>query len=55
MASHVVAYQTLSELNRRLTGNYLIPSLYSDKVKKIVRFLLMFNLRTIRNWRNGEE
>lgn len=40
MASHIVAYPTLSELNKRLAGNYFTPTLYSEKVKKLVRFML---------------
>jgi pyruvate/2-oxoglutarate dehydrogenase complex dihydrolipoamide dehydrogenase (E3) component len=42
MASHIVPYPTLSELNKRIAGSYFTPSLYSEKVKKIVRFLLKF-------------
>ncbi|BCL54047.1 dihydrolipoamide dehydrogenase [Francisella tularensis subsp. holarctica FSC022] len=40
MASHIVAYPTLSELNKRLAGNYFIPVLYSNKVRSLVRFLM---------------
>ncbi|ORU69330.1 dihydrolipoamide dehydrogenase, partial [Francisella tularensis subsp. holarctica] len=40
MASHIVAYPTLSELNKRLAGNYFIPVLYSNKVRSLVRFLI---------------
>lgn len=43
MPTQVVAYQTLNELNN------------NDRVKKIIHFLLTFNLRTIRNWRNREK
>ncbi|BCD90312.1 hypothetical protein fh0823_04510 [Francisella halioticida] len=42
MASHIVPYPTLSELNKRVAGSYFTPSLYSEKVKRIVSFLLKF-------------
>jgi pyruvate/2-oxoglutarate dehydrogenase complex dihydrolipoamide dehydrogenase (E3) component len=42
MASHIVPYPTLSELNKRISGSYFTPKLYSLKVKKLVRFLLKF-------------
>lgn len=40
MTSHIVAYPTLSELNKRLAGNYFTPTLYSSKVKTVVRFMM---------------
>lgn len=40
MTSHIVAYPTLSELNKRVAGSYFTPVLYSKKVKTIVRILL---------------
>lgn len=40
MASHIVAYPTLSELNKRVAGSYFTPTLYSSKVKKVVRILM---------------
>lgn len=40
MTSHIVAYPTLSELNKRVAGSYFTPTLYSPKVKKIVRFMM---------------
>ncbi|APC92227.1 MULTISPECIES: dihydrolipoyl dehydrogenase family protein [Francisella] len=40
MTSHIVAYPTLSELNKRLAGSYFTPILYSTKVKKLVGFLM---------------
>lgn len=40
MASHIVAYPTLSELNKRVAGSYFTPTLYSPKVKKIVRIMM---------------
>ena len=40
MASHIVAYPSLSELNKRVAGSYFTPTLYSEKVKKIVRLLM---------------
>ncbi len=33
MASHIVAYPSLSELNKRVAGSYFTPTLYSEKVK----------------------
>jgi len=40
MASHIVAYPSLSELNKRVAGSYFTPTLYSKKVKKVVRLLM---------------
>ncbi|MDE5028312.1 dihydrolipoamide dehydrogenase, partial [Francisella tularensis subsp. holarctica] len=40
MASHIVAYTNLIELNKRLAGNYFIPVLDSNKVRSLVRFLI---------------
>ena len=40
MASHIVAYPSLSELNKRVAGSYFTPTLYSEKVRKTVRILM---------------
>ena len=40
MASHIVAYPSLSELNKRVAGSYFTPTLYSEKVKKVVGILM---------------
>ncbi|AEE26892.1 dihydrolipoyl dehydrogenase family protein [Francisella hispaniensis] len=40
MASHIVAYPTLSELNKRIAGSYFTPKLYSNKVRRLVRLLM---------------
>ncbi len=42
MASLTVAYPTLSEINKRVASAYFTPKLYSNSVKKIVRFLMRF-------------
>ncbi|MDE4982348.1 dihydrolipoamide dehydrogenase, partial [Francisella tularensis subsp. holarctica] len=40
MSSHIVAYPTLSELNKIFAVNFFIPLLYSNKVRILVRFLI---------------
>lgn len=40
MAGHVVAYPTLSEINKRVAGSAFTAQLFSDKVRRVVRFLL---------------
>jgi len=40
MASHIVAYPSLNELNKRVAGSYFTPTLYSKKVKKVVSVLM---------------
>ncbi|MFT4693296.1 MAG: pyruvate/2-oxoglutarate dehydrogenase complex dihydrolipoamide dehydrogenase (E3) component [Francisella sp.] len=40
MASHIVAYPSLSELNKRVAGSYFTPTLYSEKVRKVVMLLM---------------
>jgi len=42
MASHIVPYPTISELNKRISGSYFTTTLYSKKIKKLVSFLLKF-------------
>ncbi|HAA92304.1 MAG TPA: dihydrolipoamide dehydrogenase [Rhodospirillaceae bacterium] len=40
MAGVVAPYPTLSEVSKRAAGSYYTPSLFSERTKKIVRFLL---------------
>ncbi|SCA56454.1 Pyridine nucleotide-disulfide oxidoreductase dimerization region [Candidatus Terasakiella magnetica] len=42
MASMIAPYPTLSEVSKRAAGSFYTPSLFSEKTKKIVRFLLRF-------------
>ncbi|NVK17116.1 MAG: FAD-dependent oxidoreductase [Methylocystaceae bacterium] len=42
MASMIAPYPTLSEVSKRAAGSFYTPSLFSEKTKKIVRFLLSF-------------
>ncbi|OIO69143.1 MAG: dihydrolipoamide dehydrogenase [Zetaproteobacteria bacterium CG12_big_fil_rev_8_21_14_0_65_55_1124] len=42
MAGMISPYPTLGEVNKRIAGSYYTPSLFSDKVRRIVRFLLRF-------------
>jgi len=42
MAGMIAPYPTLAEVNNRIAGSYYTPSLFSDKVRRIVRFLLRF-------------
>jgi pyruvate/2-oxoglutarate dehydrogenase complex dihydrolipoamide dehydrogenase (E3) component len=39
MASYISPYPTLSEINKRAAGSYYTPKLFSEKTRKIVRFL----------------
>ncbi|WP_135081161.1 FAD-dependent oxidoreductase [Terasakiella sp. SH-1] len=43
MASIIAPYPTLSEVSKRAAGSFYTPSLFSEKTKKIVRFLLRFS------------
>jgi len=40
MAGIIAPYPTLGEVSKRVAGSYYIPSLFSEKTRKIVRFLL---------------
>ena len=40
MAGIVAPYPTLSEVSKRAAGSFFTPSLFSERTKKIVRFLL---------------
>jgi len=42
MAGMIAPYPTLAEVNKRIAGSYYTPSLFSEKVRCIVRFLLRF-------------
>jgi len=42
IAGAIVPYPTLSEVGKRAAGSYYTPKLFSEKTKKIVRFLLRF-------------
>ncbi len=40
MASLIIPYPTLSEINKRIAGSYFTPILYGNKTRKLVQFLL---------------
>lgn len=40
LAGLVAPYPTLGEINKRLAGSYYTPKLFSERTRKIVRFLL---------------
>ena len=42
MASLMLPYPTLGEIGKRAAGSHFTPKLFSEKTKKIVRFLLKF-------------
>ncbi|MCW9034345.1 MAG: FAD-dependent oxidoreductase [Rhodospirillales bacterium] len=42
MASMIAPYPTLGEVSKRAAGSFYVPSLFSERTKKIVRFLLKF-------------
>jgi pyruvate/2-oxoglutarate dehydrogenase complex dihydrolipoamide dehydrogenase (E3) component len=42
MASIIAPYPTLSEVSKRVAGSYFVPSLFSEKTRNVVRFLLKF-------------
>ena len=42
MATMIAPYPTLGEVSKRAAGSFYTPSLFSEKTKKIVRFLLRF-------------
>jgi len=42
MATVIAPYPTLSEVSKRAAGSYYTPSLFSEKTKKIVKFLSRF-------------
>lgn len=42
VAGLILPYPTLGEINKRAAGSYYTPSLFSERTRKIVRFLLSF-------------
>jgi pyruvate/2-oxoglutarate dehydrogenase complex dihydrolipoamide dehydrogenase (E3) component len=42
MAGMISAYPTLAEVGKRAAGSFFTPTLYSDRTRKIVKFLLKF-------------
>jgi len=42
VAGLILPYPTLGEINKRAAGTYYTPSLFSDRTRRIVRFLLSF-------------
>ena len=42
IAGLILPYPTLGEINKRAAGSYYTPSLFSDRTRRIVRFLLSF-------------
>jgi len=42
MAGVIAPYPTLSEISKRAAGSYYTPKLFSERTRKIVRFLLKF-------------
>lgn len=42
MATMIAPYPTLGEVNKRAAGSYYTPSLFSERTRKIVRFLAKF-------------
>jgi pyruvate/2-oxoglutarate dehydrogenase complex dihydrolipoamide dehydrogenase (E3) component len=42
MASAIAPYPTLGEVSKRAAGSYYVPKLFSERTRKIVRFLLKF-------------
>jgi pyruvate/2-oxoglutarate dehydrogenase complex dihydrolipoamide dehydrogenase (E3) component len=42
VATMIAPYPTLAEVNKRAAGSYYTPSLFSEKTRKIVRFLSKF-------------
>lgn len=43
VAGLVLPYPTLGEINKRAAGSFYTPTLFSDKTRRIVRFLLKFS------------
>jgi pyruvate/2-oxoglutarate dehydrogenase complex dihydrolipoamide dehydrogenase (E3) component len=40
MAGAIAPYPTLGEISKRVAGTYYVPSLFSERTRKIVRFLM---------------
>lgn len=43
MASYISPYPTLSEINKRAAGSFYTPKLFSERTRKLVRFLQWFS------------
>ncbi len=43
MASMIAPYPTLGEVSKRAAGSFYLPSLFGERTKKIVRFLMKFS------------
>lgn len=42
MAGFIAPYPTMGEIGKRAAGSYYVPSLFSERTKKVVRFLSRF-------------
>ncbi|MEC7536618.1 MAG: dihydrolipoamide dehydrogenase, partial [Pseudomonadota bacterium] len=42
IAGSIAPYPTIGEVSKRAAGTFFTPSLFSDRTKKIVRFLMNF-------------
>ena len=42
MATYIAPYPTLGEINKRVAGSFYTKSLFSNKTKKLIRFLQWF-------------
>ncbi|MBL4596507.1 MAG: FAD-dependent oxidoreductase [Robiginitomaculum sp.] len=42
MAAMIAPYPTLAEISKRVAGSHFTPALFSDRTRKIVKFLLKF-------------
>ena len=42
MAGYIAPYPTMGEIGKRAAGSYYIPSLFSERTRKVVRFLARF-------------
>lgn len=43
LAGMVVAYPTLSEINKRAAGSYYVPSLFGTRTQRLVQFFMRFS------------
>ncbi|HKI49069.1 MAG TPA: FAD-dependent oxidoreductase, partial [Desulfobacteria bacterium] len=55
LASAVHPYPTLGEINKRVAGSYLSPKIFSDKVKKGLKFFFHLKGRACGESANGRE
>ena len=42
VAGLILPYPTLGEVNKRAAGSYFTPTLFSERTRKVVRFILKF-------------